>query len=126
MSNCYSAITANETLKATSEEYNALKAAIETCNEETIQASGGDDAYRCGFEVQYQGGTVLIGGLFEEGDVYSTAFLHLLGILIAKNGLEYLEFCEVVTCDRPRAGGTGGTVFRIRADGSRWDPTLTW
>jgi hypothetical protein len=126
MPNYYTIITANERLKATSEEYNALKAAIETCNEEMIVANRGDDAYRCGFKVRYQGGRVFVGGFFEAGDVSDTAFLHLLGILIAKNDLEYLEFCQVITCYRPGAGGTGATIFRIRADGSMWDSTLTW
>ena len=115
-----SQITAKETLKATPEEYSALKAAL--------QQDEDDGGWFEGYQVFYQTGEVFVAGCFGEGDCrcYPPEFLLLLARLIAKNGLDYLEFGESITSIEPRVGSTGGTYFRIRRDGSRWDPTLVW
>jgi len=101
-------------LKATPDEYEALKVALYADDE--------DDEYHC-FEIEYRNGKVYVSAP-EGGDwrILPSPFLGLLGLLIAKNGLEYLEF-GVAFADY---WGVGGTYFRIRQDGSIWEPTLTW
>jgi hypothetical protein len=117
MANYYTIITARKTLTVSLEEYAALKqAALQT----------DDDGPHGGFRVCYAGGEVFISAFFEDGVTISSEFLPLLGSLIAENGLEYLEFGEANTCDEPRLDSHYGTYFRIRTDGSRWNPTLTW
>ena len=115
MANYFIHISAQDTLTATPEEYAALKASLEGA----LDNSGG-------YEVHYLDGRVFVVGYFHEGDTYPPEFLRLLGKLIEKNGLPYLEFGEAFTCDRLRVGSNGGGYFRIRTDGSSWEPKITW
>jgi len=109
-------------LKATRDEYEALV--------DALYPAGEDDEFEddeCHmFEVEYSNGEVYVFAP-EYGDwrALPHAFLTLLGTLIAKNGLEYLEFClETLTWD-PRSG-IGDGCFRVRSNGSLWEPTLSW
>jgi hypothetical protein len=118
MANYYATVTAEKGLKANRDEYNALKAALERANQ--------DDECK-GFEVEYYDGEVYVFAP-ENGDWEELPrnFLVLLGSLIAKNGLEYLEFGAAFTCARPGMGSHSGTYFRVRRNGSLWEPKLTW
>src|SRR5690349_5258596 len=131
----FAVIAADNRLKATPDEYKALEAALhaddeddETHDDEAIDDEDDlalddeDDGYHC-FEIEYHDGEVCVSA--PEGGNWRTlpvAFLALLGALIAKNGLEYLEF-GVAYADY---WGVGGTYFRIRQDGSIWEPKLIW
>jgi hypothetical protein len=138
----FAIIAADSGLKATPDEYNALEVALhaddeddETYDDEALddeddaglndeydEADDEDDGYHC-FEIEYRDREVYISA--PEGGNWRTlpvAFLELLGKLIAKNGLEYLEF-GVAFADY---WGVGGTYFRVRQDGSIWEPSLTW
>lgn len=53
-------------------------------------------------------------------------FLTSVGRIIRNNGLDYLSLGESITHEELHAGSEGGGEVRIRADGSIWDPTLTW
>jgi hypothetical protein len=118
VANYYATVTTDKGLKASRDEYNALKAALEVAK---------DDGECSGFEVEYYDGEVYVFAP-ESGDWEELPrdFLALLGALIAKNGLEFLEFGAAFTCDKPRIGSHGGTYFRVRSNGSLWEPTLTW
>jgi hypothetical protein len=122
MTDYLTTVTADQGLEVTEEEYKALKAALEADNQ--------DDAYRqCGqWGIDYGDGKVYIFAKFGEGwwAGLPCAFLALLGALIAKNGLAYLEFGEAFTCDKLRMGSNGGTIFRVRSDGTVWEPAITW
>jgi hypothetical protein len=123
----FAVIAPESALKATPDEYKALELALhaddeddESYDDEALHDE--DDEYHC-FELRYRGSRVYV--CAPEGGNWRTlpvAFLALLGTLIAKNGLEYLEFGVAF------AGfwGVGGTYFRIRQDGSIWEPKLTW
>jgi hypothetical protein len=119
MGNYYTTVTAERTLKATPKEYEALKAALEAPDDDNV----------CGFEVSYwpcESEVNVFAPDCGDWDELPERFRVLLGSLIAKNGLEYLEFGASFTYDKPRVGSHGGTYFRIRRDGSLWEPTLTW
>ena len=55
-------------------------------------------------------------------------FLSLLGWFITKNGLEYLAFGTAVNGDNPKMGIEPETdaYFRIKSNGSLWEPKLIW
>jgi hypothetical protein len=115
MPNYYTTITADRGLKATPDEYEALRVSL---------YSG---EYN-GFAVDYDDEEVYV---FAEGgdwEALPNAFLVLLGTLIAKNGLEYLEFWPAAVDDEPWMGidDTAHAYFRVRSNGSIWEPTLTW
>ena len=102
-------ITAERPLNATREEYEALKAALKVDPEEHEPG---------GWEVGYCDGKVYIfaysDSIWEQG--CPKAFDDLVGALIAKNGLEHLDFRggrmgPVVSQD-------GQTYFRMMTDGS--------
>jgi len=119
MTNYYTAVTGERQLSATSEEYEALEAALYS-------------AEYNGFEVYYDDENEEVWVFAEHGDLEAlpNAFLVLLGTLIAKNGLEYLEFVAALADEWPPwwvdfdVGAPG--CFRIRSNGSIWEPTLTW
>jgi hypothetical protein len=114
----YGILTAERGLKATRDEYKTLKGALEAADEE--------NEFR-GFEVEYYDDEVHVFAP-EDGDweALPRAFLSLLGTLIVKNGLKYLEFSGAFTCEWSTMGSRGGTCFRITSKGSIWKPTLTW
>lgn len=118
MANYYTTVTAERGLKATRDEYNALKVALE----------GADEDNECGgFEVEYCDGEVYVfGSESADWEALPRAFRTLLGTLIAKNGLPYLEFGSAFTYDRPRMGTHSAICFRVRKNGSIWEPQLTW
>jgi hypothetical protein len=111
-------VDAERTLKATLQEYEDLKTALEECS-----------GRRSEFKVEYFDDKVFVfAPTFEERPEWGLprTFLSQLGALIAKNGLEFLEFGMAFNCTGPYPNGTGGTYFRIRSDGSLWHPKLTW
>ncbi len=118
----FTTVTAEQGLEVTEEEYKALKAALEADNQ--------DDAYgQCGqWGIDYWDGKISIFAKFGEGwwPALPCPFLALLGTLIAKNGLAYLEFGAAFTCDNLRMGSNGGTIFRVRSNGAVWEPAITW
>ena len=118
MSESYGIVTAERTLKATQAEYEALEAALEIDEEH--------DEYH-GFEVHNWNGEVHVcapeDGVWEE---LPSTFLKLLGSLIAKNNLNYLEFGAAWFCSKTIVGSSGGTYFRIKKDGSLCEPKLYW
>jgi hypothetical protein len=120
--NHFTTVAADQGLEVTEEEYKALKTALEATNQ--------DDAYsQCGqWRIDYWDGKVFTFAKLGEGwwAGLPCAFLALLGPLIAKNGLVYLEFGAAFTCDNLRMGSNGGTYFRVRSNGTVWEPTLTW
>lgn len=114
-------IEAERGLKATPDEYEALKAVLYP-DDEADEALD-DDEYHS-FEIEYRNEEVHI-FCWEGGGTWRalpSAFLTLLGALIAKNGLKYLEF-GVAWVSPPNVGGT---YFRIRSNGSLWEPKLYW
>ena len=113
----YPTVTADRGLKATRDEYNALKAALKA----------DEDNDQSGFEIEYYDGEVHV--FAREGTDWKELprpFLTLLGTLIAKNNLKYLEFGPAFACNTPRMGSSCGTYIRIKTNGSVWEPKLTW
>jgi hypothetical protein len=114
----FTPVTADQGLDVNEEEYKALKVALGAANQ--------DDAYgQCGqWGIDYSDGKVYIFARFGERwwPGLPCAFLALLGTLIANNGLAYLEFREAFTCDKLRMGSSSGPIFRVRSNGSVWEP----
>jgi hypothetical protein len=115
MPNYYTTITADSRLEATPDEHEALEAALYS-------------GEYIGFGVDYYDGEVLVFAEYGDWEALPNAFLALLGTLIAKNGLEYLEFGPAAVDDEPWMGicDAAPSCFRIRSNGSIWEPTLTW
>jgi len=123
--NCFSlpghwtTVTASQGLKATLDEFEALEAALYSANKDG------------GFELEYNDDEVYAFALNKDDCDWNSlprAFLLLLGTLIAKNGLEYLEFGAAAVNEEPWMGIYDGApgYFRIRSNGSVWEPTITW
>jgi len=104
-------------LKASQEEYEALKAAVDVANNED------NWSVQCGdWQIEYSDGEVYIGAVFQNSwRDFEGELLALLGTLIAKNGFEYLELR--IAIEWPPEYGV--TAFRVTRDGSLWHPTLT-
>jgi hypothetical protein len=114
----WTTVTASHGLKATLDEFEALEAALYS-------------AYNGGFELEYADDEVYAFALNGDDCDWNSlprAFLLLLGTLIAKNGLEYLEFGAAAVDDEPWMGIYDGApgYFRIRSNGSVWEPAITW
>jgi len=105
-------------LKATQDEYESLKAAINVANH-----NEDDPSLQCGdWCISYSDGEIYIGGVFQNSwRPLSDELLSLLGTLIAKNDLDYLEFSIRIEWWKPRQYGV--TAFRVMPDGSEWLPT---
>jgi hypothetical protein len=117
MVNHFATVTADRGLKSTRLEYNALKAALEA----------DEDNAQSGLEIEYYDGEVYVfGSESADWEALPRAFRTLLGTLIAKNGLKYLEFGPAFACDTPRMGSSCATYIRIKTNGSVWEPKLTW
>ena len=116
-------VTSQQPLRLTKEEHQALNAALDAANNDEA-----DESRQLGnWESDYSDGNVYIFGVFQHGWRELPAALRvLLGTLIAKNTLNYVEFGVAIVDWKPSAGYHGGTYFRIRADGSQWEPKLTW
>ena len=106
-------------LRATRDEYEALVHVLYPKGEDY----DGDDFEYTGFWVDYDNGEVYVFAQDPYWEALPDAFLPLLGSLIEKNALEYLEFG--VTIDFI-GDSLDATPFRVRSDGSIWQPTLTW
>jgi len=102
MANYYATVTAERGLKATRDEYNALKVALQ----------GAEEDNECGgFEVEYCDGDIyVLAPASGDWEALSHAFRTLLGTLIANNGLEYLEFGAASASTHPRMGNHGRTL----------------
>jgi hypothetical protein len=101
-------ITVERPLDATQEEYEALKAALEI---------DPNEAEPTGWEVGYHEGKVYIFALSCSLWQYNTeAFDRLLGALIAKNGLDHLDFRG--GCMGPVVSQDSRIYFRTMPDGS--------
>ena len=118
----YKAVTARQVLKTTQEEYETLKAALEADNREDSYSKRGE------WLIDYLDGQVHIFASFTEKwwSGPPNRFLAFLGTLIAKNGLAYLDFGAAFTCDMLRMGSRKATIFRIRRNGSVWQPITVW
>ena len=114
--NTYRKVTADEFLKATPDEFQALENELEA-----------DCINEHGFELEYGNYGVL---LFTPDDGHEDdlpkAFLLQFGLLIAANGMEYLSFGVAYTSDGAQPGTLGGSEFRIYADGSIERPRVVW
>jgi hypothetical protein len=108
-------------IKATQGEYESLKAAINVANN-----NEDDPSLQCGdWCIGYSEGEVYIGGVFQISPrPLSDELLSLLGTLIAKNDLDYLEFSIGIEQWGPRRYGV--TAFRVMPDGSEWLPTIKY
>ncbi len=122
MANNYEQVTAAKTITCTQEEADKLKEILEKAEEEDDICHGftfdygephGDQLYLYAEE----NGTP--GALPDEA-------LDLIGELVKKNNLPYLEFGYAVTCSRMIVGEFGGGQFRIYPDGSLVFPTIVW
>jgi len=116
--NYYTTVTADRGLKATRDEYKALEAALGAADE--------DDEV---FEVEYYDEQVRVfASEWLDWQAVPQHFLDLLGSLIVKNGLDYLEFGPAFLSDKPTMGicDPADAYFRIRSNGSVWEPTLSW
>ncbi|MEA3187351.1 MAG: hypothetical protein QOD99_1181 [Chthoniobacter sp.] len=124
MATLHTIITAERGLAATRKEYRALKAALESADED-VEAMGH------GFELEYWANeTPPQVYLYAEEDGIPAelpdAFVDLFVALIRKNGLEYLQFGIANTASRLAPGTHSGSYFRICADGTFWYPRLVW
>jgi hypothetical protein len=113
----WTTVTASQGLKATLDELEALEAAL-------YESNGG-------FELEYDDDEVYVFALNGDDCDWNSlpqAFLLLLGALIAKNGLDYLEFGAAAVDDEPWMGIYDGApgYFRITSNGSVWEPAITW
>jgi hypothetical protein len=113
----WTTVTASQGLKATLDEFEALEAAL-------YESNGG-------FELEYDDDEVYLFALNGDDCDWNSlpqAFLLLLGTLIAKNGLDYLEFGAAAVDDEPWMGIYDGApgYFRIRSNGFVWKPAMTW
>jgi hypothetical protein len=110
-------ITAERTIKASQQEYEELQAALDEENEGDCPS---------GFEIHYNDGEIFVLAPDGDWDRLTDLFLCRLGALIAKNGLNFLEFGAAFTSSRDVPGSAGGMYFRIRKDGSLWEPRFKW
>ena len=118
-------VTASQGLKATLDEFEALEAALYSVGED------GEYEYDEGFQLEYDDDEVYVFALNGDDCDWNSlaeAFLLLLGTLIAKNGLEYLEFGAATVFEEPWMGIYDGApgYFRIRSNGSVLEPARTW
>ena len=111
----YLPIAPERGLRVTPEEYTALKNILE-------------EEY-CGFEVEYHDGNAFVfapeSGAWDELPRF---FLSLLGWFITKNGLDYLAFGPAADWRSPAKGiePEADAYFRIKSNGSLWEPKLIW
>ena len=112
-------------LEATREEYKALKAAIDAANSEDEPSVEFGD-----WKIAYSDGEVYIGAVFEVcARRLSDGILACLGSLIAKNKLDYFEFAVSENFYEPVPPSVTvhtGIPFRVRSNGSVWEPELSW
>jgi hypothetical protein len=102
-------------LRVTPEEYTALKNILE-------------EEYS-GFEVEYHDGNAFVfAPEWADCDDLPLFFFSLLGWFITKNGLDYLAFGPAADWDSPAKGiaPEADAYFRIRSNGSLWEPKLIW
>jgi len=114
MQNCpYNLIIAERPLHATREEYEALKATLKF---------GPKDLRPNGWDVGYIEGKVYIVAQtgYRWKQLTPKAFNDLAGILIAKNGLDHLDFRGGRPA--PLVIESSPTYFRIMDNGSLWRP----
>jgi len=118
MSNNYFQCTPTNSLKATKEESDELRALLE---------EAGEDVFH-GCTIEYDENSKYFYLYFEEGEPSElpTPFLKTLGKLIRKNRMRYLEFGYAVYCDKMEPGEFNGGSFRITSGGKFWYPTITW
>ncbi len=89
------------------------------------EASDQDDLH--GFQFTHEGGEgYLVAEEVGSWSLLPDALLEKVGALIAKAGLEYLEFGAAFTAGRLVPGSHGGTAFRIYADGTVVERIETW
>ena len=113
----YDPIAPARGLKVTPDEYNALKSILE------------EEGWCSGFGVEYRDGEAFVfAPEWGDWDELPRFFLSLLGSFITKNGLEYLAFGTAVNGDNPKMGIEPETdaYFRIKSNGSLWEPKLIW
>lgn len=132
MANYYSSCTADRVVKGTKGECDKLKALLEASED------NGDDYH--GFDVTFQpdkddldeiepdteGAIYLYAEESADPDALSDQFRKELGVLVAKEGNEFLQFGIAFTCTKMRPNSHGGEYFRIHADGRLVYPEIKW
>lgn len=125
MANYYTIVTPNQALPCTAEEANAIRLALL-------------DGYDChGFTFNYfpplrdepfagVGEGVLCAEEMADLSELPDDALAMIGDLITRVGLPWLQFGVAHTCSKVRVGSHGGTSFRILASGTIEEPALIW
>lgn len=119
MADNYWQCTPTQDLAATKEEATALHLAL---------APGQDFDYDHGFQIEFdkdEGRVYVFAEAYGDPWSLSEAATKLLGVLIEREGLPYLEFGYAFTCSKMRPGEFGGGKFRIYPDGSLVFPENT-
>lgn len=129
MANCYGLVSAEEVVKCSKKDFDALKKQLCEDNDNEQRENSGFDVEFYEGENGYVRNGALPKGNGKTGEMYmfaeeygdpgclSEVFLKKLGKLIKKAGKEYLEFGTAYYCDKLRVGSCGGGAFRVYADG---------
>lgn len=118
MANNYSIVTAEDLIPCGSEDGKLL---------EQIFSMDGPDYH--GLSAEYcadYGGVFIFAEECGNVDELPEHALAMIGKLLKKANLPYIEFGVAFTCDKIRPGSHGGTRFRIDDEGRIVDPILTW
>ena len=120
MANSYAILTANETVKCSQADYDRLVEQLEKeASEELFRNEDFDDPSGVDFEYYKDDGDLYIysdeGGASPEN--ISKELLTIIGEIVGKAGLPYLECGIAYYCDKARPGSAGGSAVRFYPDG---------
>jgi len=126
MSNYNTFITAENVLKCSKKDFNALSKIWEPKGYD----EDGFELESSGLNLSFDAGekTLYIYSDEGSGDIerLPAEALTKLGQIIEAAGAEYLEFGIAHVCDRPRPGSAGGGAFRVYSDGTVKYPARVW
>lgn len=116
--NCFSLMTSDQCVPATQGEFDELKRILD----ENLDT---DDP--CGIDCEFDGCSLyLYGAEMAQPDLLPPAALELLGALLRRARLPYLEFGCAYLGSRLREGSCGGRYFRLLPTGEIVTASISW